>query len=82
MTKKDWLSTIELANEWGLAPNTLEQWRSRGIGPPAHHLNRVIRYFRPEGEHWAGLHGDILPETKAKLDAIAKGLEASTKGEK
>jgi hypothetical protein len=75
--KKLWLTTKELAEEWGLTPNTLEQWRSRGIGPPAHYLNRAARYYRPKAEVWAGLNPEMLPEDKVEMDKAVKEFEAS-----
>ena len=38
------LDETQLSSRWNLSPKTLQKWRSEGIGPPAWHLNRSIRY--------------------------------------
>lgn len=40
MTDKTYLTTAQLARRWGVAQNTLRNWRQNGKGPPV---------FRPTG---------------------------------
>jgi len=44
------LDETQLSSRWNLSPKTLQKWRSEGIGPPAWHLNRSIRYLLMEVE--------------------------------
>ncbi len=44
------LDETQLSSRWNLSPKTLQCWRSEGIGPPAWHLNRSIRYLLMEVE--------------------------------
>ncbi len=39
------LDENQLSSRWNLSPKTLQKWRSEGIGPPAWHLNRSVRYL-------------------------------------
>ena len=41
------LDENQLSLRWNLSPKTLQKWRSEGIGPPAWHLNRSVRYPQP-----------------------------------
>lgn len=41
-----------LAHEWGLAPKTLDNWRSRRVGPPFVKLNGAVRYSRQACARW------------------------------
>ena len=40
----------ELALRWNISPKTLQRWRSEGIGPPAWHIGRSVRYLLMEVE--------------------------------
>ena len=44
------LDENQLSSRWNLSPKTLQKWRSEGIGPPAWHLNRSVRYLLMEVE--------------------------------
>lgn len=44
------LDETQLSARWNLSPKTLQRWRSEGIGPPAWHLNRSVRYLLMEVE--------------------------------
>ena len=44
------LDENKLSSRWNLSPKTLQKWRSEGIGPPAWHLNRSVRYLLMEVE--------------------------------
>lgn len=41
MNKDDYLTEKELAETWGMKPNTLQKWRSLGVGP--RYIKRVGR---------------------------------------
>jgi len=41
-----------LAAEWDLSPKTLDNWRSRGVGPPFVKLNSAVRYSRRACAQW------------------------------
>jgi hypothetical protein len=49
-TQKPFVDETELANEWGLRPNTLAGWRVKGIGPKFIRIGRLIRYRRADLE--------------------------------
>jgi predicted DNA-binding transcriptional regulator AlpA len=50
----EWLDTKAAAKYLGIAPKTLQEWREKGEGPPAHRLGRrAIRYARTELEAFA-----------------------------
>ena len=74
------LDENQLSSRWNLSPKTLQKWRSEGIGPPAWHLNRSIRYLLMEVEAferkarvtWKSPTGRPLSESSptAREDAI------------
>lgn len=39
------LSETDLCSRWNLSPKTLQRWRSEGIGPPAWHIGKSVRYL-------------------------------------
>ena len=43
----DYLTQAELSDKWDIPEGTLENWRTRGVGPLFLKLNQQIRY-RPE----------------------------------
>jgi hypothetical protein len=57
--KKRWLTTKELANRWGLATNTLEQWRGRGKGPKwiKFGKNGAVRYGSDDADEYEKENG-------------------------
>jgi predicted DNA-binding transcriptional regulator AlpA len=48
------LTTDEVAGWLQVAPKTLRNWRSAGIGPTALKLHSVVRYDRAAVEAWIG----------------------------
>lgn len=44
------LSETDLCSRWNLSPKTLQRWRSEGIGPPAWHIGKSVRYLLMEVE--------------------------------
>jgi hypothetical protein len=74
------LDETQLSSRWNLSPKTLQRWRSEGIGPPAWHLNRSVRYLLMEVEAferkarvtWKSTAGRPLSESSptAREDAI------------
>ncbi len=44
----------ELAEFLGIPPHTLDQWRSRGLGPAWHRVGRHVRYRWADIEEWLG----------------------------
>lgn len=74
------LDENQLSLRWNLSPKTLQKWRSEGIGPPAWHLNRSVRYLLMEVEAferkarvtWKSPAGRPLSESSptAREDAI------------
>jgi hypothetical protein len=48
------LTTEEVAVWLQVAPKTLRNWRSAGIGPTALKLRSVVRYDRAAVEAWIG----------------------------
>ncbi len=44
------LTQEDLANRWGLAPNTLSQWRWNGRGPIYHKIGKNVLYDTLEVE--------------------------------
>ncbi|WP_312714327.1 helix-turn-helix transcriptional regulator [Corynebacterium flavescens] len=50
--RKDTIDTQELAGRIGIAPSTLNTWRSRGKGPKFVRIAGRIRYMRTDVENW------------------------------
>lgn len=48
----DLMKPHELAAEWQLAPKTLDNWRSRRVGPPFVKINGTVRYSRRAVTEW------------------------------
>ena len=48
----DLIKRTALAADWGLAPRTLDNWRSRGVGPPFVKINGAVRYSRKACAQW------------------------------
>jgi predicted DNA-binding transcriptional regulator AlpA len=51
-TTSEWISPRQLATEIGVAPVTLQTWRSQGRGPAFTRVGRQIRYARPAIAEW------------------------------
>jgi hypothetical protein len=74
------LDESTLSSRWNLSPKTLQRWRREGIGPPAWHLARQVRYLLIEIETferkaqvtWRSKDGGALSESSptAREDAI------------
>ena len=79
------LDENQLSSRWNLSPKTLQKWRSEGIGPPAWHLNRSVRYLLMEVEAferkarvtWKSPAGRPLSESSptAREDAIEQMMQ-------
>lgn len=50
--EQDLVRTEVIAHDWDIAPKTLENWRSRRIGPPYIKINGVVRYSRRACAEW------------------------------
>lgn len=50
--QSDLVRTEVIAEEWDLAPKTLDNWRSRRVGPPYVKINGVVRYSRRACAQW------------------------------
>ncbi|WP_105031279.1 helix-turn-helix domain-containing protein [Arthrobacter ruber] len=46
------LTRIEVARILGVAPKTLANWHSSGVGPPARRLNGIVRYDQAQFLAW------------------------------
>lgn len=46
------LSTAEVAELLGVAPETVRFWRWNGSGPPAHKVGRLVRYQAKDVQAW------------------------------
>lgn len=49
---EQYYSTAELAEQLGVKPATLAQWRHRGKAPQATRLNGVVRYSASAVNEW------------------------------
>lgn len=50
--RQDWLTTAELAREYGFAIGTLRYWRHIGYGPASFALGRKVLYRREAVQTW------------------------------
>jgi len=48
------LTTRQVADLLGLAPKTLRNWRTQGLGPVAHKLGNRVRYRAEDVVDWLG----------------------------
>jgi excisionase family DNA binding protein len=46
------LTPNRLADRLGISPRTLQDWRSRKVGPPWIRVGRVIRYREEDVNEW------------------------------
>ena len=79
------LNEVQLSSRWNLSPKTLQRWRSEGIGPPAWHISRSVRYLMMEVEAferkaqvtWKSSAGRALSESSptAREDAIEQMMQ-------
>ncbi len=79
------LNEAQLSSRWNLSPKTLQRWRSEGIGPPAWHISRSVRYLMMEVEAferkaqvtWKSSAGRALSESSptTREDAIKQMMQ-------
>lgn len=79
------LNETQLCSRWNLSPKTLQRWRSEGIGPPAWHIGKSVRYLLMEVEAferkaqvtWRSSAGRALSESSptAREDAIEQMMQ-------
>ena len=79
------LNETQLCSRWNLSPKTLQRWRSEGIGPPAWHIGKSVRYLLMEVESferkaqvtWRSSAGRALSESSptAREDAIEQMMQ-------
>lgn len=79
------LNETQLCSRWNLSPKTLQRWRSEGIGPPAWHIGKSVRYLLIEVEAferkaqvtWRSSAGRALSESSptAREDAIEQMMQ-------
>jgi predicted DNA-binding transcriptional regulator AlpA len=55
----EWLTPVELSQEFKVPVDNLYQWRYKGVGPPAHKIGKHLRYRRSAVEKWLAAQ---LPE--------------------
>jgi predicted DNA-binding transcriptional regulator AlpA len=53
---REWLSTEQLAEEFGIPAETWKRWRRTGDGPTPHRFGRHIRYHRRDVTAWVQEH--------------------------
>ena len=58
---KDWLSFEDIADDLGIAVQTLYNRRSRGEGPRAHKIGNKLRVRRSDYNEWLELQADPMP---------------------
>ena len=85
LSKYPVLNEAQLSSRWNLSPKTLQRWRSEGIGPPAWHISRSVRYLMMEVEAferkaqvtWKSSAGRALSESSptAREDAIEQMMQ-------
>lgn len=51
-TNKAWLSTADLAEEFGVSQSTVRYWRAKGTGPAGVRVGRQVRYAASDVEEW------------------------------
>lgn len=74
MRVKKYLSTKEVAEEYGIGKGTLEQMRCRGLGPAYIKVSsRMVKYKRDDVEAWLDSHRKITIDSNplGPLRAIA-----------
>lgn len=55
----DLIKSDVLAADWGLSPRTLNNWRSRRIGPPYVKINGAVRYSRRACSEWLARENEL-----------------------
>lgn len=62
MPKEKWLTIADLAEELGVAPRTIYDWRWRGLGPRGVKVNNnAVRFRRRDVDHWLEQHLEPRP---------------------
>jgi predicted DNA-binding transcriptional regulator AlpA len=60
------LTQEDLATELGMKPQSLADWRHRGVGPRFVKLGQLVRYRRSDVENW--LNSQTRPEPTDERD--------------
>ncbi|MSS84984.1 helix-turn-helix domain-containing protein [Actinomycetaceae bacterium WB03_NA08] len=47
-----WLTPQECADHMKVSLRTLQDWRSRKVGPPFHKVGKTVRYHIEEVDEW------------------------------
>lgn len=50
--RAEWITDLDLATWLGMSRETIQQWRSRGEGPPYCKVGRAVRYRVVEVSAW------------------------------
>lgn len=61
MSKVEWLSIADLADELGISTQTVYNWRHRGIGPRGFKRGNLVRYRRSDVDAWLNEGRDPRP---------------------
>lgn len=56
----DLVRTEVIADEWDLNRRTLENWRSRRVGPPYVKINGAVRYSRRACAEWLAAQNSAI----------------------
>ncbi len=61
------LTTVQLAERWGLSKKTLQNWRSlkEWRGPMYFHVGRLVRYKLEDVENWEARNRAVIRKTGA-----------------
>ena len=74
MRAKKYLSTKEVAEEYGIGKNTLEQMRCAGRGPAYIKVSvRMVKYRRDDVEFWLDSHRKITIDSDPGPRQAASG---------
>ncbi len=60
-TNDEWLTTVELAAELKVSPETVRDWRKRGVGPRGVKIGQAVRYSRGTVAAWISQSNGITP---------------------
>ena len=68
MSQHSKLSTIEAAEQLGVTPERLRQWRVRDCGPPYHRKGRSVYYINGEVHHWQCVCGECFTASPRSVE--------------
>ncbi len=57
----DWISREQLADELGLASDTLARWEARQLGPPCTRIGRKVLYRCASVQEWISAQEQSRP---------------------